>query len=106
LEVALDIKTFLDSVRSEAKIALSKTMNKVEEVSKVTAIRLKINSKKTQIKDVKKSIGDHIYINRAEFDKVEELNLMINRIQKIEKEIKVKQMQLQEITKKQRSNKE
>ena len=41
-------------MRKEVRVALSKAFDNVEEVSKISGLKIKINSLKTKIKDNKK----------------------------------------------------
>ncbi len=48
-------------MRKEVRVALSKVFDKVEEVSKISGLKIKINSLKAKIKDNKK-VNRGIYL--------------------------------------------
>jgi len=54
----MDKKAFFDNLKKEANVALSKVFDKVEEVSKVSALKIKIGNLKAQIKTKKIEIGN------------------------------------------------
>ncbi len=86
----MDKKAFFENIRKEANKVLSKVFDKVEEVSKISALRFKISGLKAQIKDQKTEIGDFVYNNQKEFKEHEEIQEHITKIKKIEKEIETK----------------
>lgn len=100
MEVAVDKKTFFDNVWREANLAFSKVVDKVEEVSRASALRLKINSLKAQIRDLKMGIGDSVFIHRKDFESIDELNVLIGRIHKLEERIESKKKELADLKEK------
>lgn len=96
----MDNKNFFDNVRKEANSALSKVFDKVEEVSKTSAMRLKISSLKSQIKVLKREIGGYVYTNKSKFSDNEELQAIFQKIDKLEEEIEFKKDQITEIKEK------
>ncbi|MDO9577276.1 MAG: hypothetical protein Q7J16_05285 [Candidatus Cloacimonadales bacterium] len=93
----MDKKTFFDKLRHDANIAFSKVVDKVEEVSRTSSLSLKINSLKTQSKDLKKQIGDYVFIHHKDFENVDEIKVLTGKIKKIEEEIERKRKQLTEL---------
>jgi len=97
-------KSFFDNVHRDAKVALSKVFDKVEEMGKVSILSLKINSLKTQVSKLKKEIGDHVFIHRKDFENTDELKDLILNIEKLKDKIELKRKQLSEL--KEKENKE
>ena len=90
----MDRKKNLNNVRREANIAISKVLDKVKIVSKTSILSLNINTLKTRINEQKKEIGDYVSNNYKNFEHVDVLNDMIQKIQKMEKEIDSKTEQI------------
>ena len=86
----MDKKAFFDNIRKEASTALSKVFDKVEEVSKISALKLRISGLKARIKDQKTEIGDFIYKHQKEFKESNKIQEHIKKIKEFEKEIEVK----------------
>lgn len=89
-------KKFFDNVRKEAGVALSKVIGKVEEVGKISGLKLKINSLKSHVKSTKSEIGELVFSNRDKFGQFPEIATLIQKIDEqmveiedLEKEIDV-----------------
>ncbi|OPX25951.1 MAG: hypothetical protein B1H06_06685 [Candidatus Cloacimonas sp. 4484_143] len=93
----MDKRALFDNIRKEANSTLTKVFNKVEEISKTSALRLKISSLKEQIKRSKREIGNFVYVNRAEFEKYPEINDQIIKIANLQKEIELKKNQIEDL---------
>ena len=91
----MDKRALFDNIRKETNSALAKVFDKVEEVSKTSALRLKISSLKDQIKKSKREIGNFVYINRTEFEQHQEINDQITKITDLQKEIEQKKNQIE-----------
>ncbi len=83
----MDTKAFMENIRKEINSAMSKAFDKVEELSRLSRLKLKIGSLKGDVKDVKSQIGDYIYTHKDDFDSNEFLVEQINKIEEIEKVI-------------------
>jgi regulator of replication initiation timing len=84
----MDAKAFIESVRKEINSAMTKTFDKVEELSKLSRLKLKIGSLKGDIKDLKTEMGSYIYEHIAEHKENEFLAEKSDKIQEIESMIK------------------
>jgi ubiquinone biosynthesis protein UbiJ len=102
----MDKKTFFDNIRKEANIALSKVFDKVEEVSKTSALRLKISNLKGQIRDIKTEIGHHIHQNPQEFSHDEAISTKLEKIERLEEEIELKLDQINDLKEKEEEGEE
>lgn len=87
LEDIMDKKAFFENIRREANAALSKVFDKVEEVSRISALKLKISSLKAQIRDNKTKMGEFVYKNQKKFKDFPEIKEILDFIKKIEKDI-------------------
>ncbi len=87
-------KNFFQNIRSEANIALTKIFDKVEQVTKVSGTKLKINSLKNEIKSVEGKIGKLVFDNSEKFSEFEDVQLLIAKINSIEEEIALKEEEL------------
>lgn len=96
----MDKRTFFDNIRKEANVALAKVFDKVEEVSKTSALRLKINSLKVQIKDSKREIGSFVVANKADFEQYQEIKEQLVKIARLEDEIDIKKEQIADLKEK------
>ncbi len=101
----MDKKTFFENIRREANAALSKVFDKVEEVSKTSALKLKISSLKGKIKDSKTEIGEFVYNDQKKFKDYPEIVEILKKIKSMEKEIELKKEQISEIKKKEETEK-
>lgn len=102
----MDKKAFFDNIRKEASTALSKVFDKVEEVSKISALKMKISGLKAQIRDQKTEIGDYIYNNQKEFKESTQIQEHIKKIKKFEKEIEAKKVLIAKLKEKDEEKKE
>ena len=106
LEVNMDKKAFFENIRKEASTALSKVFDKVEEVSKISALKLKISGLKARIRDQKTEIGNFVYNNQKEFKENAEIQEHIKKIKKFEKEIEAKKILIAKLKEKDEEKKE
>jgi predicted RNase H-like nuclease (RuvC/YqgF family) len=93
----MDKRALFDNIRKETNSALTKIFDKVEEVSKTSALRLKISSLKDQIKKCKREIGNFVYVNRTEFEQHQEINDQIIKITELQKMIEQKKNQIEDL---------
>lgn len=96
----MDKKAFFDNVKKEANITLTKIFDKVEEISKTSALQLNIGNLKSQITDCQKEIGRFVYNNKAEFASYPEIQEQIDKIVRFEEEIEAKKEQITNLKKK------
>lgn len=101
----MDKRAFFDNIRKEANMALAKVFDKVEEVSKTSALRLKISSMKGRIADGKKKIGDFVYVNRTDFEQYPEIKEQITKIIHLEEEIEIRKKQIADLKEKEKQTK-
>lgn len=87
-------KTFFENIRRETNTALSKIFDKVEEISKVSALKLKIGDFKDNIKDLKIEMGEFVVSNKKRFSEFPEIIEILDKIKHLEKQIKVKKEQI------------
>jgi regulator of replication initiation timing len=83
----MDTKAFMENIRREINSAMSKAFDKVEELSKLSRLKLKIGTFKGEIKDIKSQIGDYIYEHKADFNDNEFLAEQVKKIEEIEHQI-------------------
>ena len=102
----MDKKAFFENIRKEANTVLLKVFDKVEEVSKISALKFKISELKAQIKDQKMGIGDFIYNNQKEYKENAKIQGHITKIKEIEKEIKEKKDLIAKLKEKVKEKKE
>jgi len=81
----MDTKAFMENIRKEINHAMSKAFDKVEELSKLSRLKLKIGSMKGDIKDLKTEIGNYVFEHKDDFKENEFLAEKVNKIQEIEK---------------------
>ena len=93
----MEKKEFFENIRKEANMAFSSIIDKVEEVTKTSRLKLKISSLKSQIKDSKYEIGDIVYNNRDKIKDMPEIQLFIDKIKNLEEEIKLKTEHIKEM---------
>jgi len=93
----MDKRALFDNIRKETNSALAKVFDKVEKISKTSALRLKISSLKEQIKKSKRGIGNFVYVNRAKFEQYPEINDQIIKITDLQKEIELKKTQIEDL---------
>jgi len=86
----LDNKSFFEDVKRETKTAISKIFHMIEEVSRVSSIKLQISNLRGQIRNNKLEIGEIVTSNIQEFSKFSEINKNIEKILQVEKEILLK----------------
>ena len=96
----MDKKTFFENIRREANVALTKVFDKVEEVSKTSALKLKITSLKSQIKNYQTEIGEIVFHNKDKFKDFPEIVNLLGKIKDIEEEIVLKEEQIAELKEK------
>lgn len=80
-------KEFIEQVKKEASTTLHKVFDKIEEVSKISQIKIKINNKKNDIKKVKREIGDLVYNNREQFKEFDDFDIWLKKIDTLEEDI-------------------
>ena len=90
----MDKKTFFSNFKREANIALSRVFDKVEEVSKVSALKLKISNYRGKIKNNKTAIGEFIVSNKKKFSEFTEIIEIVNKIAFLEEQIELKKEQI------------
>lgn len=90
-------KTGFDESLHKAKSVLSKTVDQIELFRKISLIRVNISSEKARIKDLKKQIGDYIFINRQHFENDAELKALIRKIQVLSEDIRQKEYQISDL---------
>jgi len=95
----LNKKIFFENIRREANAALSRVFDKVEEVSKISALKLKISNFTRKIKDHKTEIGEFIVSNKKKFSEFPEIIAILDKIKLLEKQIKAKREQIIELQK-------
>ncbi|MBW6516676.1 MAG: hypothetical protein K0B81_08715 [Candidatus Cloacimonetes bacterium] len=83
----MDTKAFMENIRREINSAMSKAFDKVEELSKLSRLKLKIGSMKSEIKDIKTEIGGYILEHNKDFKDNEFLTEKVKKIHEIEKTI-------------------
>ncbi len=96
----MDKKTFFENIRRETNVALSRVFDKVEEVSKISALKLKISNIKRKIKSHKTEIGEFVVSNKKKFSEFPEIIEILNKIEFLEKQIEIKKEQVNELQKK------
>lgn len=92
-------KSFFENIRIETNAALSRVFDKVEEVSKTSALKLKISNFKRKIKDHKTEIGEFIVSNRKKFSGFPEIITKLDKIKFLEEQIEAKKEQIIELQK-------
>ena len=90
----MDKKAFFGNIRREANAALSRIFDKVEEVSKVSALKLKMSNYKGKIKDHKKAIGEFVISHKDKFSEFPEIIELVNKITFLEEQIELKREQI------------
>ena len=83
----MDTKAFMENVKKEINSAMAKAFDKVEELSKLSRLKLKIGSLKSEIKDIKTIIGEYIYQHKNDYKDDKILTEKVKKIQDIEKMI-------------------
>lgn len=101
----MDKKELLETIKNEIGNTLTKVFDKVEEVGKVSGIKLKIHGLQNQVKDFKFQIGEIVYNNQDEFNHIPEIKIFIDRIQQIEKDIDEKNKTIDELQEKEKAEK-
>ncbi len=99
----MDNKTFFENIRREANTALSKVFDKVEEVSKISALKLKISNFRGKIKESKTEIGEFIVLNKKKFSDFPEIIGIIDKIKLLEDQIEAKKEQINKLQKKEKN---
>jgi hypothetical protein len=90
----LDKKSFFRNFKKEANVTLSKIFDKVEEFSKVSALKLKISNYKGKIKDHKTAIGEFVVSNNNKFSKFSEIIELVDKITFLKEQIETKRKQI------------
>ena len=93
----MDKKAFFKNFKRDANRALSMIIDKVEKVSKVSTLRLKISNYKGKIKDNKTAIGELIVVNKKKFSEFPEIIELVDKITFIEKQIELIREQIKVI---------
>ena len=93
----MDKKSFFDNIRRDANIAFSKVFDKLEEISKISALKLKISNFKRKIKDNKTEIGEFVVSNKKKFSEFPEIIAILDKIKLLEKQIKAQREQIIEL---------
>ena len=93
----MDKKSFFENIRREANVALSRVFDKVEEVSKISALKLKISNFTRKIKDHKTEIGEFVVSNKKKFPEFPEIIAILDKIKLLEKQIKAQREQIIEL---------
>jgi predicted RNase H-like nuclease (RuvC/YqgF family) len=102
----MEKKELFETIKNEISVTLTKVFDKVEEVGKVSSMKLKIHGLQAQIKDFKNQIGDIVYQNQDDFKHIPEINVFIERIQAIEKDIDEKNSIIDDLKEKEETPKE
>ena len=102
----MDKKSFFRNFKREANVTLSRIFNKVEEVSKVSALKLKIGSYKGKIKESKTTIGEFVVSNKNKFSEFPEIIELVEKITLLDEQIEIKREQIKVIQKKEQNEKE
>ena len=90
----MDKKVFFKNFRREANVALSRIFDKVEEVSKVSALKLKISNYRGKIKNNKTAIGEFVVSHRDKFSEFPEIIGLVDKITFQEEQIELKREQI------------
>ncbi|MEA2095064.1 MAG: hypothetical protein U9P73_00025 [Candidatus Cloacimonadota bacterium] len=93
----MDKKSFFENIKREANVALSRVFDKVEEVSKISALKLKISNFTRKIKDHKTEIGEFVMSNKKKFSEFPEIIAILDKIKLLEKQIKAQREQIIEL---------
>ena len=93
----MDKKSFFDNIRRDSKIALSRVIDKLEEISKISALKLKISNFKRKIKDNKTEIGEFVVSNKKKFSGFPEISTRLDKIKLLEEQIEAKRKQIIEL---------
>lgn len=90
-------KKFFTTVKKEAGAALHKVIGKVEEVSKISGLKLKQTSLKSHIKSTKTEIGELVFTNRDKFAEYPEIQELLKKIDDYGIEIEDLDKQIEEL---------
>ena len=101
----MDKKTFFENIRREANVALTKVFDKVEEVSKTSALKLKITGLKSQIKNYKTEMGEIAINSRDKFKDFPEIMTFFEKIKDVEEDIALKEEQIAKLREKEEAEK-
>lgn len=102
----MDNKTFFDNIRRDANAVLSKVFDKIEKVSKTSALKLKISNLKGKIKDHKTEIGEFVVSNKKKFSEFPEIIEILNKIKLLEDQIEAKKEQINKLQEKEKNKTE
>ncbi len=80
----MDTKVLFENITKEVNNALSKAFDKVEELSKYSSLKFKINSLRGDIKELKAKMGDYVFAHQDEFKEHAELVTQLKKISDIE----------------------
>jgi hypothetical protein len=83
----MEKRKFFEKMKSDANVTLSKVFNKVEKVSKISSIKLKIVSLDGKIKNKKTNIGNYVFTNENKFSDFPEIIKIISEIKDYKKQI-------------------
>ncbi|MCD6177126.1 MAG: hypothetical protein J7K29_04740 [Candidatus Cloacimonetes bacterium] len=98
----MDKKSFFENIKRDANTVLSKIFDKVEEVSKISALKLKISNYRRIIKDYKTEIGEFIVSKRKKFSEFPEIIEILDKIKLMEEQITTKREQIIELQKREK----
>ena len=93
----MDKKAFFEMIRDEVNAAISKVSEKVEEVSKVSSLKIKNHNLKNQIKDLKGQIGELVVNNRDDFTHIPEIKSFLDKIAEIEEDIEKNNTEIKDL---------
>lgn len=96
----MDKKSFYEDVIRETKIALSKVFSKVEEISKISIVKLRISNLKGKIKENKIEIGEFVISNKRKFSKIPKIIELLDKIMLLEEQIEEKKEQIVDLLEK------
>jgi uncharacterized protein with PhoU and TrkA domain len=95
MEGKLENKSFFEDVKKETKTALLKVFQKVEEIGKISVLKIQMSNIRGQIRDNKTDIGEFVTSNIKEFSKFPEIIKIIDEISVHEKEILLKKEKIE-----------
>ena len=90
-----DEHLFFEDVKKETKTALLKVFQKVEEIGKISVLKIQMSNIRGQIRDNKTDIGEFVTSNIKEFSKFPEIIKIIDEISVHEKEILLKKEKIE-----------
>lgn len=102
----MDKKSFFENIKRDTNTALSRIFDKIEEVSKISAIKLKIGNYRKIIKDHKIEIGEFIVSKRKKFSEFPEIIEILDKIKLLEEQIVAEREQIIELQKREKDKAE